>query len=72
MCLAIPGKIKEIKGRKAVVEYPDQEREAFMGDDEVVVGDYVLVQMGVVSRKISKEEALEMQKAWRTTKTTGR
>ena len=66
MCLAIPGKIKEIRGRKAIVEYPDQEREAFLGDDGVVVGDYVLVQMGVVSRKISKEDALEMQKAWGT------
>ncbi|MFC1755866.1 HypC/HybG/HupF family hydrogenase formation chaperone [Patescibacteria group bacterium] len=64
MCLAIPGKIKEIKGKKVVMEYPGQVREAFLGEENVKVGDYVLVQMGVASRVISKEDALEMQKAW--------
>ena len=47
-----------------LVEYPDEEREAFRGDEDVKVGDYVLVQMGVVSRILSEEDALEMQKAW--------
>ena len=65
MCLAIPGKIKEIKGRRATVEYPGQEHQAFVGDKDFQIGDYVLVQMGVVSKKISKEEAEEAQRAWK-------
>jgi len=64
MCLAIPGKIKEIRDKMVLVEYPGQEREAFRGDEDVKVGDYVLVQMGVVSRILSKKDALEMQSAW--------
>jgi len=64
MCLAIPGKIKDIKGRKAVVEYPGQAREAFVGDEGFEVGDYVLVQMGVVSKKLTEEEAKTALKAW--------
>jgi len=64
MCLAIPGKIKAIKGRKAVVEYPGQEREAFVGEEGVGVGDYVLVQMGVVSKILTEKEAGVAMKAW--------
>ncbi len=64
MCLAIPGKIKAIKGRKAVIQYPGQEREAFIGEEGVQVDDYVLVQMGVVTKKMTKEEAKTAMKAW--------
>ncbi len=64
MCLAIPGKIKELKGRQAIVEYPGQVREALVGEKGVKVGDFVLVQMGIISRKISEEEALESWKVW--------
>ncbi len=65
MCLAIPGKIKEIKGRKAVVEYPGQVREAFVGEEGLQVDDYVLVQMGVVTKKMTEEEARIAMKAWK-------
>ncbi len=64
MCLAIPGKIKELRGKKVLVEYPNQEREAFLGNMDIKVGDFVIVQMGVASQVISEEDALEMQKAW--------
>lgn len=64
MCLAIPGKVKKILGKKVLIEYPNIEREAFLGDADVNIGDYVLVQMGVVSRVLTEENALEMQKAW--------
>lgn len=66
MCLAIPGKIKEIRDKKVLVEYPNQEREAFLGNKDIKVGDFVIVQMGVASQVISEEDALEMQKAWGT------
>jgi len=65
MCLAIPGKIKAIKGRKAVIEYPGQVREAFVGEEGIKVNDYVLVQMGVVSKKLTEEEAKTAMKAWK-------
>lgn len=64
MCLAIPGKVKKILDKKVLIEYPNVEREAFLGDADVKIGDYVLVQMGVVSRILTEENALEMQKAW--------
>lgn len=65
MCLAIPGKIKQVDGREALVEYPGEIRRAFLGDDvKAIVGDYVMVQMGVVVKKISAKEAKLSLKVW--------
>lgn len=65
MCLAIPGKVLQIRGRQVTVGYPGQTRTALLGDDiQVQVGDYVLVQMGVVVKKISAKEAKLSLKAW--------
>jgi len=57
MCLAIPGKVKKIIGRKAIVKYPDQERPALIGEEGVKVGDFVLVQMGIIIKILPKNEA---------------
>ncbi len=64
MCLAIPGKVINTKGQKVTVQYPQERREVFAGGMSVVVGDWVLVQMGIVVKVLSEEEALESQKAW--------
>ena len=64
MCLAIPGKIEQISGHQATVRYPNEVCKVLVGDDPVKVGDYVLVQMGVVVGIISKEEAAVSIKAW--------
>lgn len=65
MCLAIPGKIIQIDGMQAVIEYPGESRKAFIGDDvHAGVGDFVLVQMGVVVKKVSAKEAEISLKAW--------
>ncbi len=64
MCLAIPGRVKEIQGRKVVVEYPSEERTAVLGIEEVKKGDYVMVQMGVVIKVLDKKEAEESLKVW--------
>lgn len=67
MCLAIPGKILKIDGREALIEYPGENRRAFLGDDvKANLGDFVIVQMGVVVKKISAREAKVSLKAWRT------
>jgi len=64
MCLAIPGKIKQIDGREALVEYPQEVRQTFLGDDvPAQVGDYVMVQMGVVVKKLTAKEAETTLKA---------
>ena len=64
MCIAAPGKIIRIEGRKVFVQYPGQVRPALVGDDPVKVGDFVLVQMGIVIQILSPEEAAEAQQAW--------
>ncbi len=64
MCLAIPGKIKKISGKKATVQYPNQTREVMIGDALVKIGDYVLIQMGIVVKILSSAEAKSSQKAW--------
>jgi len=44
MCLAIPGKIIEIKKRTAIVQYPGQQREVMLDPNlPGKEGDYVLV-----------------------------
>ena len=64
MCLAIPGRVKSIEGRLAVIEYPEEERKAMIAEENVKVGDFVMVQMGCVVRRLSKEEAPEVGEAW--------
>lgn len=56
MCLAIPGKVKKIEGRKAVVAYSDQERDALIGEENIKVGDKVLVQMGIIIQIIKASD----------------
>ncbi len=64
MCLAIPGKILAIEGRKVLVEYPGETRYALVGDEPIKVGDFVMVQMGIIIKIISEEEARLSLKAW--------
>lgn len=68
MCLAIPGKIIKIEKGKAAVEYSNQTRFALIGDEKVKVGDYVMVQMGIVIKILSQKEAKEASKAWTNNK----
>ncbi|MFC1722423.1 HypC/HybG/HupF family hydrogenase formation chaperone [Patescibacteria group bacterium] len=64
MCLAIPGKVKSIEGKKAIVKYPEEERQALVGEDNINAGDYVMVQMGIIVKKIDKEQAEFALEAW--------
>jgi hydrogenase expression/formation protein HypC len=64
MCLAIPGKVVTIQGHKAIIQYPKETRQVLVGDDPIKPGDYVMVQMGVVIKILSKKEAAVAQKAW--------
>ncbi len=64
MCLAIPGKIIKIEKGSAVIDYGKEKRTATLVEKGYSVGDYVLVQTGIVAKKISKEEAVECIKEW--------
>lgn len=65
MCLAIPGKIKEVKEKTVIVSYPSEEREV-MADPTIPLneGDYVMVQMGIVIEKIPPELAKVSLAEW--------
>ncbi len=65
MCLAIPGKVVEIKGNTAIVDYNGIRKEAridFVKD--VRVGDYVIVHTGFAIEKIDEDEAIKSLMAW--------
>ncbi|NPA74475.1 MAG: HypC/HybG/HupF family hydrogenase formation chaperone [Euryarchaeota archaeon] len=65
MCLAIPGKIVELRGNVAVVDYGGVRREArvdFIPDAKV--GDYVIVHTGFAIEKMDEESALKSLEAW--------
>ena len=64
MCLAIPGQISKIKGRQAWVKYPGETRKVLIAEEKVKTGDWVMVQMGLVARALTKKEAQERLKAW--------
>lgn len=65
MCLAIPGKIVEIvdvENRIAKVEVGGVKRNINIGmlaEDEVNVGDYVLIHVGFAMSKVDEHEAEE-------------
>jgi hydrogenase expression/formation protein HypC len=65
MCLAIPGKIVEIvdvENRIAKVEVGGVRRNINIGmlsEDEVNVGDYVLIHVGFAMSKVDEHEAEE-------------
>lgn len=60
MCLAIPGKITEIKGTKAVVDFAGIKRNvdvSFVEDPKA--GDYILVHAGFGIQKVNEYSARE-------------
>ncbi len=65
MCLAIPGKIVEIvdvDNRIAKVEVGGVKRNiniGMLGEDEVCIGDYVLIHVGFAMSKVDEHEAHE-------------
>lgn len=61
MCLGAPGQITEIRGTTAVVDFWGVRRAVALDvvDEEVAVGDYVLVHVGFAIRRIPAEEVAE-------------
>ena len=64
MCLSIPSKVVKIDKERnvATVDTMGVTREAgleLMEEDEVKIGDYVLLHIGFIMNKIDEEDALE-------------
>lgn len=61
MCVALSGKVIEIKDRDAVVDFNGNQVTAKAGLVDVKVGDYVLVHAGCVIQKVSQQDMEEMK-----------
>lgn len=61
MCLGVPGRILEIDGSTAVVDFWGVRRKVALDvvDEEVAVGDHVLVHVGFAIRRIAPEDLAE-------------
>ena len=68
MCLSIPSKIKSIdkEMNTCIVDTMGVERGASLDliDQEVGIGDYVLIHIGFAMNKIDEEDALESLKVY--------
>ena len=58
MCFAIPGKIIEINGNEVIVDYEVEKRKARALFD-VEKGEYVIVNSGIIIKKVPEKDALE-------------
>ena len=67
MCYAIPGRVKEVKDRRILVDYFGEEKKAINELDGLCVGDYIYVQGGYVIERIPTEEAQSILSVWRET-----
>ena len=64
MCLAIPSRVTEVEEGEALVERGGVKRRVRLDllDEEVAVGDYLLVHTGFAIRRIPPDEAEETLK----------
>lgn len=60
MCVAAPGRIIEIKGDTAIIDYDGNKVSANRGIVDVTTGDWVLVHAGLIIQKLPEDEAQNM------------
>jgi hydrogenase expression/formation protein HypC len=61
MCVGVPSKVIKIEDTMAIIEVLGAQREVslLLIDEEVQVGDYVIVHAGFAIKKIQEDEAHE-------------
>ena len=59
MCLAIPGKVVEIKGESAIVDYDGVKKQISIQLIKPKIGEYVLVHAGFAIEIMNKNQAEE-------------
>ncbi len=65
MCLAIPGKIVEIKGNEAVVDFDGLKKKARIDFVKAKKGDYVMIHTGFAIEKVDRKNAEFTINNWR-------
>ncbi len=60
MCVAAPGKVIEINGSTAVIDYNGNKINTSKGIVDVKIGDYALVHAGLIIQVIPEDEAKNM------------
>ncbi|MEM4663046.1 MAG: HypC/HybG/HupF family hydrogenase formation chaperone [Candidatus Diapherotrites archaeon] len=63
MCIACPGRVVSVSkdGTKAIVDYGNEKREVNNSMAKAKVGNWVLVQYGMIVLKLSKKEVEAMK-----------
>lgn len=56
MCLAIPGKIVDMTGKKAIVDFQGIQKEINISLVKVSLGDYVIVHAGFAIERLHPED----------------
>ena len=64
MCLAVPGRIIEIEGDNAKIDFGGVTRKANISLIEAEKGDYVIVHAGYAIERLDEEEAKKSLDAW--------
>lgn len=65
MCVALPGKVLKMNGRKATVEFSGNSVEADAGLVKVKPGDNVLVHAGCILQVLSQNESDSLRELFR-------
>ncbi len=65
MCVAIPGKVIELDGTKATVDFSGNIVRAEAGLVKVKIGDRVLVHAGCIIQTLDEQTADEMEELFR-------
>lgn len=65
MCVALPGKVLKMNGRKATVEFSGNSVEADAGLVKVRPGDNVLVHAGCILQVLSQNESDSLRELFR-------
>lgn len=61
MCVALPGKVIELKERDAVIDFNGNQVTARTGLVDIKEGDYVLVHAGCIIQKVSKQDMQDLE-----------
>ncbi len=68
MCVALPGRVVELNGTKATVDFSGNTVEAEAGLVKVKIGDRVLVHAGCIIQTMNDAEADELEDLFREIK----
>ena len=68
MCLEIPGRVVDIKGDVAIVDFFGQRKEAQIKFTKPKVGDYVLVKYGMIIEILEGKVAKDVLEVWKKLK----